>query len=156
VDRDAALQNLVLLVHETREGLLRERDERQLVRHLEHGKADGARLLDERARELVVIEARAEPEPCQVAPRQQPHELALACVALELDPRRQKQLAARQPGGRVGQLRDVHPANRGVGSVTAHRKLEAHLRDESSNGEHHSPVGAPTLLSGERSAPTPR
>ena len=48
VDRDAALEHLVLLVHQPRERLLGDRDERQLVGHLEHREAERGRLLDER------------------------------------------------------------------------------------------------------------
>ena len=104
VDRDAALQDLVLLVHEARERLLGDRDERQLVGHLEHREAQPARLLHERGRQLGVLEPGPEAEPGEVAARKQPHELALALGAVELDARRQQKLPARQPGRRVEEL----------------------------------------------------
>jgi hypothetical protein len=148
VDRDAALEHLVLLVHEACERLLRERDEGQLVRHLEDRERELARLLEERLRQRVVVEAGAEAEPGEVMPRQGPHELALALVGVELDPGRQQQLAARQPRRGIGQLGDVDPANRRIGAVLACRELEPHLGREPSNGEHR--------ISGARSAPTPR
>jgi hypothetical protein len=157
VDGDAALEDLVLLVDEPRERLLRQRDEGQLVRDLEDGEADGGGLLHKRGRQCIVVEASAEPETCEVAPRQEPHELALPGVALELDAGGQQELAAREPWGGVGQLGDVDPANRGIGAVAAHRELETHLRDESPNGEHHSTCGrAPASLSAGRSAPRRR
>ncbi len=148
VDRDAALEHLVLLVHEAREGLLGERDERQLVRHLEDREVELRRLVHQRGGKRLVVEAGPEPEPGQVVPREQPHELALALVGVELDPGRQQELAARQPRRRVGQLRDVHPANRRVRAVLARRELEPHLGREPSYGEHG--------ISGGRSGPTPR
>jgi hypothetical protein len=51
-----------------------------------------------------VIEAGAETESRQMVPGQEAHELALALVAVELDARGQQELAARQPGRRVGKL----------------------------------------------------
>ncbi len=131
-----ALQHLVLLVHQPRERLLRQRDERQLVRHLEHREVELAGLLEERLRQLLVIEAGPEPEPGELVARQQPHELALAFLAAELDARGEQELAAGQPRGRVRQLGDVHPPHRRVRAVAARRKLEAHLGDEAPNGEH--------------------
>ena len=95
-----------------------------------------------------MVEAGAEAEPRQVAPRQEPHELALAGGAVELDAGGEQELPAREPRGRVGKLGDVHPAHRGIGAVPADRELEAHLRDESSDGEHQGTLaGAPVPLS---------
>jgi hypothetical protein len=48
---------------------------------------------------------------------QEAHELPLAALAVELDSGGEQKLPTRQPGGRVGELRDVHPAHRGVGVV---------------------------------------
>ena len=53
-----ALERLVLTVHEVGERLLRDRDERQLVRHLEDGETLRARLREQRLGDLVVVEAR--------------------------------------------------------------------------------------------------
>jgi hypothetical protein len=145
VDRDAALEHLVLLVHELREGLLRERYERELVWHLEHREAALAGLLHERGRQLLVVEARAEAKSRQMVPGQQAHELALALVRVELDAGGQQELTARQPGRRVGKLGDVYPADRRVGARVARRELEPHLGHEPSYGEH--------AISGGRSAP---
>ena len=94
VDRDAALEHLVLLVHEPRERLLGERDERQLVGHLEDREPERGRLVHEARRQRVVVEAGAEPEAGQVPTAQQPHELALAFLGLELDAGGQEQLPA--------------------------------------------------------------
>ena len=151
VDRDAALEHLVLLVHEPRERLLGERDEGQLVR-APRTPGSRARAPPRRARpgSSVVVEAGAEPEPGQVVPGEQPHELALALLGVELDAGREQQLAARQPGRRIGQLRDVHPADRGVGAVLAGRKLEAHL------GRRGPGRSAASAVSVGRSGPTPR
>ena len=62
VDRDAALEHLVLLVDEPRHRPLGQRDERHVVRHLEQREAELARLVEQRRRQLVVGEAGAEPE----------------------------------------------------------------------------------------------
>ena len=102
----------------------------------------------ERRGQRVVVEAGAEPEAGQVMAGQEPRELALAPVGVELDAGGQQQLAARQPGRRVRQLRDVDPADGRVRAILARRELEPHLGHEPSNGEHG--------ISGERSAPTPR
>ena len=67
VDRDAALEHLVLLVHQPRERLLGDRDERQLVGHLEQREAERARPPPPSpAGSVVVLEAGAEAEPGQV------------------------------------------------------------------------------------------
>ena len=136
VDRDPALEHLVLLVDEPRERLLGDRDERQLVGDLEDGEAGGLRLLDDRLRHVLVVEAGPEAEPGEMAVGQQPDELALARLVVELDARRQQQLTARQPRRRVRQLRYVHPPNRRIGTVLAGRELQAHLGDEAAYGEH--------------------
>ena len=59
----AALQQLVALVEQLREHALGDRDERQLVGHLEQRERALARLVAQRRRELLVGEARAEAEP---------------------------------------------------------------------------------------------
>ena len=149
VDRDAALEHLVLLVHEPRERLLGERDERQLVRHLEHREVELRRLLDERRRAASRgrsrCRTRARPGGGPASSRTNSRWRSSVSSWM---PGRQQELAARQPGRRVGQLRDVHPADRRVRAVLARRELEPHLGREPSYGEHG--------ISGGRSAPRPR
>src|ERR687895_1425148 len=102
-----------------------------------------------------MIESRAEAEPREVTTGEEADELALALLAVELDAGREEQLPTREPGRRIGELRDVHPANGGVGSVLAHREVEAHLGDEAANGEHRSASQCLTILS-QASASTER
>ena len=111
---DRALQQRVLLVDEPRERLLGERDERQLVGHLEQREAALARGLQQRRGHRVVLEAGAEPDAREPVVGQRRDEVALGGRAVERHARRQQELAARQPGGRVGELGDVHPAHRHV------------------------------------------
>ena len=83
VDRDAALQHLVLLVHEPRERLLGDRDERQLVGHLEHREAEPRRASVHGASgSCVVRRSRAEAEPGEVVVDRQPHELRAGASAV--------------------------------------------------------------------------
>jgi hypothetical protein len=148
VDRDAALEQLVLLVHEPRERLLGQRDERQLVGDLEHGEAELLRVAHERRRQRLVVEPRAEAEPGEVMAVKQAHELAQLLGPVEPQPGGEQQLAPGQPGRRIGQLRDVHPADRRVGCLLARGKLQAHLGDEAADRQH-GPSGGPP-------GPTPR
>ena len=129
VDRDAALEHLVLLVHEPRERLLGDRDERQLVGHLEHREAElvappstQRRRAASRGRSPV-----PKPSPARWWPASSRTNSRWRSSRVELDAGRQQQLAARQPRRRVGQLRDVHPAHRRVRAVLARRELEPHL-----------------------------
>ena len=85
---------------------------------------------------MLVVEAGPEAEPGEMAVGQQPDELALARLVVQLDARGQQQLTAGQPRRRVGQLRYVHPPNRRIGTVLAGRELQAHLGDEAAYGEH--------------------
>ena len=85
-----ALQDRVLLVDQPREGSLRDRDERHLVGDLEHGHAALFGLVQERLRQSLVLEARAQPEPGHVALGQPGKEAALPRGPLELDPGRQQ------------------------------------------------------------------
>ena len=128
VDRDAALKHLVLLVHQPRERLLGERDERAARRA---PRIPGSRAppppRPPPAGTFSWSKPGAESEPGQVVSGEQPDELALALLAVELDAGRQQELTARQPGRRVGKLRDVHPAHGRVRAVLARRELEPHL-----------------------------
>ena len=60
---DGALQRVVLLGEDPREHGLGDRDERDRIRHLEHGERSLLRRADERPRHLVVGEPEPEPEP---------------------------------------------------------------------------------------------
>ena len=60
---DGTLQRVVLLREDPREHGLRDRDERDRIRHLEHGERNLLRRADERPRHLVVGETEPEPEP---------------------------------------------------------------------------------------------
>ena len=75
---DRALEEGVLLVDQSREGALGERDERHLVGHLEEGEAALPGRLDERGGDLLVAEARAEAHPGQPVVGQAGDVLALA------------------------------------------------------------------------------
>ena len=66
LDRDPALQDLVLLVDEAGEGLLGDRDERGRVGDLEQREVALLGLVDERFRQFLVAEAGAEPEAGEV------------------------------------------------------------------------------------------
>ncbi len=145
VDGDPALEHLVLLVHQPRERLLGDGDERQLVRHLEDREAQRAGLVDQRLGNRVVLEPGAEAHAGQVVVAEPARELALALRARELQPGGQDQLAARQPRRGVGQLGDVDPAHGRLGGLRAARELQTHLVDEGAEREHRAvrcPVAA--------------
>ena len=97
MDRDAALEHLVPLVHEPRERRLCEGDERQLVRHLEDREGEPASLVDHARRDARMLEADPEAETGEMAAGQQPNELSLALFVVELDAGGEQQLAAREP-----------------------------------------------------------
>ena len=110
-----APQHRVLLVDEVRERLLGDRDERQLVGHLEQREA----VLGGRLRAAPPGTCSCEkpaPKPSPVSPcADEPRDvLALLRVVAELQARREQQLAARQPRRRVRQLGDVDPAHGAV------------------------------------------
>ncbi len=133
---DAALQDLVLLVDETGEGFLGDRDERRRVGHLEEREVAFLGLLDQRFRQFVVTEAGAEAEAGEVAVDKQADEGALLGGGVERDPRGQHQLAAGEPRGRVLQLGDVHPAHRRLRRLRAGRELEIEFVEQALDGEH--------------------
>ena len=141
------LKSLVLAVHQMRERLFRDCDERKLVRHLEDGEGETLGRGDDALRNTLVLEARSEAKPGEVMARQPPHQLALAGRRRELDPGREYQLAARQPRRRVEQLGAVHPAHGGVSGLAARYQLEPHLSRQAPDGQHGQPrlvvVGGP-------------
>ena len=133
---DAPLQHLVLLVDEAGEGLLGDRDERGRVGHLEEREVPFLRLLDQRFRQLVVVEAGAEAEAGEVVVGEQADEGALFGRGAERDPGGQHQLATGEPRGRVLQLGDVDPAHRRLAGLGAGSELEVELVEQALDGEH--------------------
>jgi hypothetical protein len=92
---DAALQDLVLLVDQAREGLLGDRDKRRRVGHLEERKVAFFRLLDQRFRHFFVVEAGPETKPGEVVIGEQFDEGPLLGGAAQRDSGGQHQLAPR-------------------------------------------------------------
>ncbi len=136
LDRRAAPQRVVLLADEVREGAFGDRDERQLVGHLEDRQRMLARGVEQRGGQRAVLEADAEPDagdPVRGEPRDV---LALALVRLQLAAGRQQQLAAGQPRGRVQQLRAVDRAHRRRGRRMPGRQLEPGLAQQTRDGQH--------------------
>ena len=121
LDGDAALQHLVLLVDQAREGFLGDRDERGRVGNLEEREIALFRLVDQRFRQFAVAEAGAQPEAGEVAVGEDADEGALLGGRVQWDAGGQHQLAAGEPRRRVLQLGDVDPANRGLGGLGAGR-----------------------------------
>ena len=130
------------------ERLLGERDEGQLRRAPRTPGSPARRPLRPAGRAAPRNRSRAEAQPGQMASRQQAHELALALLGVELDSGGEQQLPAREPWRRVGELRDVDPANRRVRGTLACDELEARLGDQAAYGQH--------SLSAGRSGPRPR
>ena len=125
VDPRPPLQYRVLLVHQAREGTLRDRDERHLVGDLEHRNPQLRRLVDERLGHLLVLEPRTDADPRDAVVREAFAELALPRGGVQLDARGEQQLTARQPRGGVLDLGDVHPPNGALRSVGPGDQLEA-------------------------------
>jgi hypothetical protein len=111
VARHVALQELVALVEQLREHALGDRDERQLIRHLEQREAALARRVEDRGGHLLVHEAGAESEPRDLALGEPLDELALGLCPHQLQSRGQQELAPAQPRRGVEQLGGVHPAH---------------------------------------------
>ena len=107
---DRALQQRVLLVDQAREGLLGQRDERQLVGHLEEREVALARGLDQRLGHLVVREAGAEAQPGQAVVGEAWRCTRAGLGAVEREPGGEQQLAARQPRRRVARARRCAPS----------------------------------------------
>jgi hypothetical protein len=129
VRRQRTAKDGVLLVDQAGRRGLGDRDERQLVGHFEHRKVALGRRIEHRLGHRVVAEARPEAEPGELVVRQPGDELALARGAVELHPRGQKQLGARQPRRRVKQLRDVHPPHPSIEARFAGQHGEIEFAD---------------------------
>src|SRR5260221_498802 len=151
--RDAALQHLVLLVDKAGESLLGDRDERRRIGNLEEREVAFLRLLEQRFRQFLVVEAGAEAEPGKVVFGEQADVGPLLGGALERDAGGQHQLAARQPRGRVRQLGDVDPAHRRLGRMGPGGKVEAEFVEQALDGEHR---GAYLRTRSQASVSTPR
>ena len=136
VRRERATQERVLLVDEMGERLLGEGDERQLVGHLEEGEAVLLGGLHHRLGHGVVAEPRAQPDAREPVARQPRDVLALPVGVLELHPRGEQQLTAREPRRRVLQLGDVHPADRAVQPVGSGRGGDVELTEKVAEGQH--------------------
>src|SRR5262245_59694440 len=105
-------QALELLVREPCAGRLRDRDERDLVRHREYGEAELVGLLDERRRRLGEAEAEAEAETREPVLREAPEVGALRRRELaDAEAGREEQLTTLKERGRIVQLGDVEPGH---------------------------------------------
>ena len=138
-----APQHGVLLVDEVRERLLGERDERQLVGHLEQREAvlrpppRRAPRAPSRARSR--CRARARRARGRRAARRT--RAALSGVG-QLHPGGQQQLAARQERRRVLELGDVHPAHGRVEPVAAGGGAHVEIGEEVAQGQHRQTGGS--------------
>ena len=84
----------------------------------------------------VVVEARPESESRDVVCRQPFHQRALRRFGVELHAGREDQLAAGEPGRRVGKLGRVHPADRRARAVAPGHEVEPHLLDKALDAQH--------------------
>jgi hypothetical protein len=145
---DRALQQRVLLVDEARERVLGQRDERQLVGHLEEREVALARGLEQRLGDLLVREAGAEAEARQSMVGQRGDVLALALRAVEGDAGGEQKLATGQPRRGVDELGDVHPAHRHVEVALAGQQGDVDVGEDLPDGQHR-------LMRGGTSAASP-
>ena len=155
LQRDPALQGLVLLVDEVRERLLGDRDERHLVRHLEQREAELLGLVDGPPAGSRRARARCRSRGRRGGGRTSRRTYS-RCSALvrEAQAGRQQQLAAGHPWSRVGQLADVDPADRRLRAGPAGNQLEADLVEQSLDVEHGSePTRIAGTSAGEPSCP---
>jgi 4-aminobutyrate aminotransferase len=117
VDLECPLDACELRVRELRRDRLRQCDERHVVGDRDQRKAHLLGLVGERRGRLGPAEADAEREARQAVLGEAADVLALGPGELAYpEPRRDQELAALEPGSRVGQLGDVHPADRVVGA----------------------------------------
>jgi hypothetical protein len=104
---------------------LRQRDEGHLVGHRHEREAELLGLRRQCFRRLRPAEADAEREARQTVLGKPAQVVALRpCALPDAEAGRDQELAAFEPRGRVGQLRDVHPADRVAGAGGARRELE--------------------------------
>src|SRR5207244_1222972 len=143
--------HFVALVDQLREGALGDRDEGQLVGHLEHRKGTLAGRGHERRGKPLVGEAGAEAEARDVVVGESLDQLALHLRPRQLQAGRQQQLAAAQPRRGVGQLGRVHPANVRLGGLVAAGQLEPELLDQALDSELHCSIRSPAAASTGRS-----
>ena len=122
-----ALQHFVALVEQLRKRALGDGDERQLVGDLEQRERALARGRNERGRQALVAEARAEAEARDTVIGEALDQLALRLRAIELHPGGEQQLAAAQPRRGVEQLGRVHPAHMRLRGVLSAHQLETEL-----------------------------
>ena len=107
-----------LLVRQLSRDRLRQGDEGHVVRHRDQWKADPLSLVGERCGRFRPAEADPEREARQPVLREPAHVLALRPGELaDSETGRDQQLAALEPRRRIGQLRDMDPANRVVASA---------------------------------------
>ena len=138
VHRDTTGEHVVLVVHQPAERRLGDRDEWGLVGDLEDREVAPVGLAEQRLRDLGVVEAGAEAESGDAGIGEEPDELPLQLGVVERDARGEQKLAAREPGRRVEQLCDVHPANLALArSLLPGQDLETELRGQALDGEHH-------------------
>ena len=156
LDRQPALQHLVLLVDEAGERLLGDRDERGRVGDLEEREGALAGLVDERLGQPLMAEAGAEAEPRQVAVGEVGDEGALLVVGVERDAGGQHQLPARQPRRRVLQLGDVDPADWRRGLLGPGRQFQIELVEEALDREHTVSLSGYATRCSQASVRTPR
>ncbi len=156
-----ALQQFVALVEQLREHALGDRDEGQLIGHLEQREAELARRVQHRGRHLLVHEAGAEAEPRDLALGQALDEFALGLCAGQLQAGREQELSPAQPRRGVEQLARVHPAHVRPGVLLAGGQRQVELGDQALDGQHGDssrtrlPAKAHSLAHG-RLAPTIR
>ena len=139
VDGDRLRQLLEPLARDVRDGRLRDRHERHLVRNLEHREAEPVGLLRERGRHLGEVEADPEAEPCETVLGEAAQVRALAGLELaHAQAGREQQLAALEPLGGVVELGDVEPADLPAEALGARRdpEVEAWKGGDVANGKH--------------------
>jgi hypothetical protein len=100
-----------------------------------------------------VSEAGAEAEAADAVLDEPLDVAALLLLVRELDPRREQELAPREPGRGVDKLADVNPPDRGVGRMPAREQAQPDLVHESVDGQHRSER---LRLNSRRPGPMPR
>ena len=150
VDLGAAAQRGVGVVDELHRRALADRDERQLVGHLEQRQRQVARGLRHRVGDALVQEARAEPDRDD-AVLDEPHDvLALGARVEQLVAGRQHELAALQPRRRVAQVAGVRPAHARARARLAGDELQSELRQQVLDGQHRATRSLASVRTGRR------
>ena len=86
------------------------------------------------------------PRPARSWPASRSTNARWAAGSVQVHPRREQQLAARQPRRRIGQLGDVHPADGAVEAVLTGDEPDVQVADEVAQREHLQPEPAGGLL----------